>query len=165
MDRSPGSRQQTLRWSKDSFDHYHKLVHSVHARDAGASVVSGFYFNKTEDKDKDPLHRDLVYDWRECTKREYELFPGVKDAYCGVKFTTVMVEGRYYLPYLTKQFLANGGKIEKRTVRSFEEFAGSCDLLMNCTGLRSRELLNDTQITPIRGQMIRVRAPWVKHFV
>lgn len=32
-----------------------------------------------------------------------------------------------------------------------------------CAGLGSRELANDADLVPVRGQVRRVRAPWVKH--
>ena len=31
--------------------------------------------------------------------------------------------------------------------------AGSCDVLVNCTGLGARQLLGDTSVTPVRGQV------------
>lgn len=36
------------------------------------------------------------------------------------------------------------------------------DVLFNCTGLGAKELCNDAQLVPMRGQVLKVRAPWVK---
>jgi D-aspartate oxidase len=38
------------------------------------------------------------------------------------------------------------------------------DIVFNCTGLGAREFCSDPLVRPIRGQMIRVKAPWIKHF-
>ena len=36
------------------------------------------------------------------------------------------------------------------------------DAVVNCTGLEASKLCNDSELTPIRGQVIKVRAPWIK---
>ncbi|XP_076469967.1 D-aspartate oxidase-like isoform X1 [Babylonia areolata] len=36
---------------------------------------------------------------------------------------------------------------------------------MNCTGLRARELVNDPKVYPIKGQLVKMKAPWIKAFV
>ncbi|KAG1670488.1 D-aspartate oxidase [Nymphon striatum] len=62
------------------------------------------------------------------------------------------------------RFLNNGGQIEKRTVKSLAEFAGKCDVVINCTGLRAKQLVGDNSIFGVRGQVFKVKAPWIKHF-
>ena len=34
--------------------------------------------------------------------------------------------------------------------------------MVNCTGLGARTLCSDSNLTPIRGQVVRVKAPWLK---
>lgn len=36
------------------------------------------------------------------------------------------------------------------------------DVVMNCTGLGAQQLCGDRKMVPIRGQVIKVRAPWIK---
>ncbi|KAF4530944.1 hypothetical protein B566_EDAN018973 [Ephemera danica] len=45
-----------------------------------------------------------------------------------------------------------------------EKWKYDFDVLVNCTGLGSRILCNDIKTNPIRGQVIKVRAPWIKQF-
>ena len=39
------------------------------------------------------------------------------------------------------------------------------DTIAICCGLRANDLLKDSLVRPIKGQAIRVSAPWLKHFV
>ena len=57
-----------------------------------------------------------------------------------------------------------GGKLIKKKVDSFEELS-NFDLIVNCTGLGSRNLANDEDCIPIRGQVARVAAPWIYEIV
>lgn len=45
------------------------------------------------------------------------------------------------------------------------ELQPSFDIVVNCSGLGSRQLVGDSTISPVRGQVLRVQAPWVKHFI
>jgi len=38
-------------------------------------------------------------------------------------------------------------------------------LIVNCTGVGAKELVGDTEVYPIRGQVVKVKAPWVRHFL
>lgn len=78
--------------------------------------------------------------------------------------TTLITEPRILMAHLFKQFLANGGKLIERKVESVSEFAGDFDVVVNCAGLGARNLLGDQTMYPIRGQVLRVNAPWIKHF-
>ena len=74
----------------------------------------------------------------------------------GFSFETQVVEMPIYLRYLEDQFLAQGGTIEQRTVAQLEDVAAATRLIVNCSGLGSYELLGDTELRPIRGQIVRV---------
>lgn len=67
------------------------------------------------------------------------------------------------LPYLFKRFTAAGGKFSQRRVSSIEKLAdeGEYDVVINCTGLGAKELVNDNEVKPVRGQIIRIEAPWI----
>ena len=45
---------------------------------------------------------------------------------------------------------------------NLSDLRGSCDLAVNCTGLGARRLCDDKRVIPLRGQVLRVEAPWIK---
>ncbi|XP_030751719.1 D-amino-acid oxidase isoform X2 [Sitophilus oryzae] len=68
--------------------------------------------------------------------------------------------GKGTYDYLTQLWQEeNGGKTVQRRIEHFNELS-NYDVIVNCTGLASRDLLNDLDVTPIRGQIRRVKAPW-----
>lgn len=81
----------------------------------------------------------------------------------GVRFVTFTSEPNKFLPFMMKQFIQLGGKCVQRRIDNFENFINQCDydVVINCTGLGARELLNDNLTHPIRGQVMRVKANWV----
>ncbi|GLI67807.1 hypothetical protein VaNZ11_012095, partial [Volvox africanus] len=89
----------------------------------------------------------------------------------GYHWQSIVCEGSRYLPWLTEQVCALGGRLRRVSrLTSLEQL--SCpegdlrevdvDLVVNAAGLGSLELLPDPEVVPIRGQVVRVEAPWVK---
>jgi hypothetical protein len=66
--------------------------------------------------------------------------------------------------WLLREFEAAGGRVERRRVTSFSELS-AYDAAVNCAGLGARELAADPSVHAIRGHVVRVRAPWVRHHV
>jgi D-aspartate oxidase len=64
---------------------------------------------------------------------------------------------------LTKKgvkFIKNKVGSLKSFVNDYENF----DIIFNCLGLGAIEFCDDKKLVSMRGQMIRVKAPWIKHF-
>lgn len=64
-----------------------------------------------------------------------------------------LIETPVYLPFLLNAFKKKGGKIKKKIIQSFDELMNDETIVINCTGLGSRELAHDDQLIPIRGQI------------
>ncbi|XP_069016696.1 D-aspartate oxidase [Embiotoca jacksoni] len=156
----PLERQR--RWFKDSFDHLLAVAQSAHAPEAGVMLSSGWQVFREVPSDQKPFWSDFVIGFRQMTKRELERFPEHK---FGLACTTVKCECSSYLPWLEKRFREAGGRVQQRKVDSLQELSGSFDLIVNCSGLGSRTLVGDTMVHPIRGQVLKVEAPWLQHFV
>lgn len=62
------------------------------------------------------------------------------------------------------RFRKAGGLVQQRKVNSLEELSDSYDIIVNCSGLGSKTLVGDTQMYPVRGQIIKMEAPWLQHF-
>jgi D-amino-acid oxidase len=107
----------------------------------------------------DPWWASAVPDLRRCTKDE--LPAGCRD---GHLFTAPVVEMPIFLSYLLNRFSDAGGHVERRTVSSLDELVDG-RVVVNCAGLDARELVGDTSMVPIRGQIVRVRNPGLSRFV
>lgn len=82
----------------------------------------------------------------------------------GWMFLTYTSEPVLLLPWLTKNFLAAGGKLQRRKIHALHELIeDGYDLIINCSGLDARRLVGDNTVTPVRGQVARVTASWVMH--
>jgi D-amino-acid oxidase len=66
-----------------------------------------------------------------------------------------VIEMPVYLSWLFARVRALGGVFAQRTVTSLAETRGF-DAVVNCTGLGARELCDDPEVHPIRGQIARV---------
>lgn len=65
-----------------------------------------------------------------------------------------------------KRFLQLGGQVVQKKINSLQELCGnSYDIIINCTGIGSKTLADDEQVYPVRGQVLNVEAPWLKHFI
>ena len=108
----------------------------------------------------DPWWASAVPGVRRCTREE--LPPGYRD---GHAFVAPVIEMPIYLAYLSDRFVGAGGSVERTFVSSLAEAAGGARVVVNCSGLGARELVGDTSLAPIRGQVVRVRNPGLTRFV
>ncbi|XP_033844408.1 D-aspartate oxidase [Periophthalmus magnuspinnatus] len=155
----PVERQR--RWFKDSFNHLLQIAHSAQAPHAGVMLSSGCQIFKQEPAVKRPFWADLVIGFREMSPSELQRFP---EHGFGQVFTTLKCECSRYLPWLQHRFIKAGGVVEQRHVSSLNELCGF-DLIVNCSGLGSKALADDSAVFPVRGQVLKVSAPWIQHFI
>ncbi|KAH9490111.1 hypothetical protein Btru_044969 [Bulinus truncatus] len=147
--------------SRVTYDYLMKIVYSPQAADAGITLLSGFTLS--DKPEEEPEFKHFVQGYRQLTHEELARFSNIK-ANAGYFYTSVQVEVTTYLPWLMKKFIDNGGKVRKATVKNLNEISKDCDLIVTCCSLGARDLLQDKQIGPTRGQVFRVKAPWIKHF-
>jgi len=70
------------------------------------------------------------------------------------QFSTMMIEPHVYLNALLRDFYIAGGKVVVKEFQSREGIARLPEpVIFNCTGLGARELFNDQQLFPVRGQL------------
>lgn len=87
----------------------------------------------------------------------------------GASFTAILIDTPAYLPYLLSRFLSNSGQIHRVSTLPTLSSALTAhpslldaQLLVNCTGLGSKSLVDDRKCFPTRGQLVIIRAPWIK---
>ncbi len=84
-----------------------------------------------------------------------ELLPGAEG---GHVFEAPMIDTGRYMDWLLRRFQSLGGQVVQRTVTDLSEAFAQCSIVVNCAGLGARELLNDRDLRPARGQVVRIKA-------
>lgn len=109
------------------------------------------------EKVPDPWYRDRLPFFQRLSK--HELRGGFVGGYL---MDLPVVAPPIYLQRLHDQFLAAGGRLEQRRVKSLDELKGEAPLIVNCTGVGAREVAGDDSVYPIRGQTMLVDAPFIR---
>ena len=113
----------------------------------------------------EPSWKDMVFGFRhvDMDSEEARAVNAPSDCTDIWSFLTYILNCSNYLKWLMSLFRQHGGLVEKRKIFSLDEL-NSYDIIINCTGLGSNELLGDHTLQPARGQHVLVEAPWVSHF-
>lgn len=70
------------------------------------------------------------------------------------QFDTMMIEPPVYLQALIRDFRLAGGRIVIREFHTPDELAGLDEpVVFNCTGLGSKAIFSDPELTPVKGQL------------
>jgi D-amino-acid oxidase len=75
----------------------------------------------------------------------------------GFAVESVVIDTSVYMDYLVAWFKRAGGLIVQKAIADLSEATAESNLVINCTGLGSRELCKDETLYPVRGQTIKVK--------
>ena len=96
-----------------------------------------------------PPSTDIYPDIKE--HRDPKTFFGYDYAH---QFGTMIIEPAIYLNAMLRDFYLAGGKVVVKSFESIKDINSLSEtVIMNCTGLGAGKLFNDTEITPVRGQL------------
>eukprot|EP00794_Sanderia_malayensis_P000290 gene290-916_t len=139
------------KWFTVSAKWYNDILKCDYSNEAGISRISGYQLFDHK-IDKLNLWGQLLPDGRLLNEEELKRFD-----------PTIVNWKKSEVGTICDSFQDKGGKVVKKKIHSFEELS-NFDVVVNCTGLGSRELCDDTEVIPMRGQVMRVEAPWIRHF-
>jgi len=160
MRNTPAELQR--KWSKITWDYIEELKTRNDAKDVSILTLPAYNIEDKENVQLPPW-KDVVPDMRALTKEEMKMFP---DKYkSGFVFTTYILEPSKYMKWLMKKYIEAGGSLHYKKVNSFDSLADTYDVVVNCTGFYARDLCNDATVEPVRGQVMRVKAPWINRIV
>jgi len=139
---------KVLAWSKISYDECYKL-----ADDPQAGIRDTILLQVFGEKTADPWWLEAVRNFRRPTAAE--LPAGFADGYI---VTVPVIDTRVHMAYLVNRFQQLGGQINQIEITDLDELDAPDNLIINCAGLGSRQLVNDEAVYPIRGQIVRVKS-------
>ena len=151
-------------WAKESFTKFSSIYRSELNSEIQICLRSGYI--GIYEMSPDPWWKELVFGFRHVDVGSDEaqavnIPPQCSDVWA---FTTYICNCSNYLSWMMKQFQENGGRIEKRTVKSLDELS-SFNIIINCTGVWAGNLVEEEHnVQPCRGQVVLVRAPWITTF-
>ncbi|XP_034828751.1 D-aspartate oxidase [Maniola hyperantus] len=155
------TKEITKKWINDSWYFWQDILKTSEAPLAGLMPVSSYIFSKENYfVTRNHLIEDLVPIYRSVEKDELKLC-GEGWKY-GSYFSTIKIGCDRYLPWVEKSFIEKGGKIDVKKIDSFASLLSKFDLVFNCTGLGAKMLCGDHDLVALRGQVIKVKAPWLK---
>jgi len=159
------SPELTKEWLKNSWNYYKHLKETIPQQETGIVDVPTYILTS---KQVPPTNLDDMKEIsfvRKCSQAELDLFLPAGKYIHGFFMKTMTISPEYYLPWAMSRFKAQNGKFVQRRIDSWDDFIDdkeSFDVIINCTGLGAKKLCNDAKMSPIRGQVIRVKAPWIK---
>lgn len=142
---------KTLAWTERSLRDFRELAGRP---GTGVRMVPTLTVGELPPVDRLPPQVRLIPDLRVCEPGE--LPDGFRT---GFRSTMPLMDMPRYLGYLADRLATAGGKIEIRTVRALAEAADAAPVVVNCSGLGARELVGDTSVRPVLGQIVAVTNP------
>lgn len=144
-------RERVLAWGERSL-----AVLAELAMVRGAGVVNRLGIYLARDPVDEPWWAEPCGGLRECPDDERRAaYPH------SAAFEVPVIEMPVHLRWLTSRVGELGGRVERRTVGRLGEVPA--DIVVNATGLGSSQLLGDEELTPVRGQVVRVANPGLEN--
>jgi D-amino-acid oxidase len=152
-----GPPDKALAWGAETFRVFRELAAT--STDAGVMLVDGIELFPGPAPAR-PGWADTVDDFRDAGP---DVLPMGYTA--GWLFRVPTVAMGTYLAWLAERFRRAGGEVAVANVERLDDLFAAAPVVVNCTGLGARELVDDPALLPIRGQVVRVAAGYAHRFV
>jgi len=160
-------------WGKVAFDHFLEILYSPDAAKAGVQLLTAYNLLQARDPKTPPSWKNIVFNFSEMSSEEIAKMGFPNRFTHGFTFGTLVIEQRLYMSWLMELLQSKWGvKFEKVRVENLDEFVSPSgkgnqyDVVINCTGIGAGKLLGrEDDVYPIRGQVLRVTAPWMNNVV
>jgi glycine/D-amino acid oxidase-like deaminating enzyme len=143
--------EQFAKACKYAFERYQTMVGSRYGvRWTPSYQLSHRAFHDTGDFSRQGVVGSLTPEFRDITEAQtpFRGFEFVRN------FDTMLIEPPIYLPALMQDFRIAGGRVEVRELHDPAEVVSLPEkLVFNCTGLGSKALFSDEELTPVKGQL------------
>jgi len=137
--------EKVIPWALET---YRLLVNLARERGTGVSIIELRQFSRTDEIQKIPQWA-IPFGARQINRDE--VLPAFTS---GFTLNVPLMDTTIYLDYLAKRFLAAGGEINGNVrFEKLEDVSSAFDLVINCAGIGARELVQDIDLKPHRGQI------------
>ena len=141
------------RWSTVTYE----WLKNVYGSESGCGVEKVMMLRCYEDKLSLPWFKGLHPELRSLSRDEASYYRLSSQLQTVWKFNCYCIDPPKYLQYLTRRFREKGGLMIKKKLNSLNELSADYDIVINCTGLGSRELVGDYSVYPVSGQIVQVQ--------
>lgn len=166
-----GDDMRIIRWGKDTYDDYLHILSTNDGARAGIQMMPSFQLYERPEDVPDISWRDAVIGYRLLDASEISrLLPSNTKYRAGYTFMSMVADQKYYLQYLTEELRLMGVNFVQKRIASLTELSSSSssatNVVINCCGLAGDQVCTDDRTQwncyPIRGQVLRVKAPWIR---
>jgi D-amino-acid oxidase len=147
---TPDFQELFLKAARLSYQHYQTLI----GEEYGVRWVRNYLLTEHEPAEgllmgmQSPM-RDLYPELRDLQPKEHPF----ASRYVR-QFDTMLIEPPKYLNAMLRDVQIAGGRVVVRELKTRRDIAALSEpVVINCTGLGSRELMGDEQLIPIKGQL------------
>ena len=138
--------EKVTKWAARSFEVFEHLARASSTGVKPRRIVKYLVGEVTP-----PGWVSALTDYRE---NEESLPPGHKGC---MSYDTFVIDMSHYMPFLMMGCSGAEIKVVNRTIAHLSEIDVSFDAVVNCSGLGARELCNDRELSPVKGQVVRIK--------
>lgn len=139
--------ERVAKWGSFSLDQFKKL-----ARDEASGVKIHSMLETSNAQKENPWWAQIVDNFK--TAAPDELPNGYTS---GIWFDTPIIDTSVYMPFLLNEVNRLGGSVKRQRLNNWTDLKDHEKVVVNCTGIGSKELCQDDDLKPGKGQVLRIK--------